>query len=124
MVVKGKKGRARRPADLSRLGFLRTGEAIKGSSRAVVDTTSQGYVAASPHCTSHLARARQSVATAASSSKRIRDLLGCFCSQKMCAFWNEFNQSGSQLSLIGIKTYKNGPAILMTPGLISSIRSR
>ena len=28
------------------------------------------------------------------------------------------------LSLTGIKTYKNGPAILMTPGLNSSIRSR
>src|SRR5580704_9721377 len=32
--------------------------------------------------------------------------------------------SAAQLSRIGINTYRNGPGIFMTPGLISSMRSR
>ena len=48
------------------LQYLVPGVILLPSSFVVVPT-SRGYVAASPQCSSHLARARQSVATAASS---------------------------------------------------------
>ena len=48
-------------------GFHHRGAERRSPNQMLVPT-SQGYVAASPHCTSYLARARQSVATAASCS--------------------------------------------------------